>query len=447
MRALAAYVGGALKRRLPAEVAEKGKHHFLDTLAAMVSGSRLGPGLIAVEYMRGQGGRAEALVVGTPLVTSAVNAAFANGMSAHADETDDSHAPSFTHPGCGVVPAALAMAEREGSTGDALLKAVVLGYDVNCRATQALGVEALYGAHYSTHSIGPLFGAAAAAGALAGLGERQVRHLLSYAAQQASGLASWQRDEEHVEKAFAFGGMPARNGMAAATMVAHGFTGVDDVFAGDHNLFACLARGGGRPAEFARGLGRDYEIMRANIKKWSVGSPIQAALDSLQALMREHRFAARDVEAIEVRVGAKEALVVNDRTMPDICMQHLVALMLLDGAVTFASSHDYGRMRARSVLAERRKVRLIPDPALANARPRRQAIVTVRLKDGRSVRHRTRAVRGTADNPMTRAEVAEKCLDLMAPVLGRGRAKRLIEAVWAIERLASVRALRPLLRA
>ena len=133
MRELSAYIASAPRKPLPPAVLEKTKHHFLDTIAAMVSGSRLAPGKKAIGYVRTLGGVKEACVIGSTIVTSAVNAALANGMLAHADETDDSHAPSLTHPGCGIVPAALAMAERERRNGTALLHAVALGYDIGCR--------------------------------------------------------------------------------------------------------------------------------------------------------------------------------------------------------------------------------------------------------------------------------------------------------------------------
>src|SRR5207253_10744637 len=110
----------------------------LDTIAAMISGSHLAPGMKAIAYVKTLGGVKEAAVLGSRFVTTAVNAALANGMLAHADETDDSHAPSLTHPGCGIVPAALAMAEREQRSGAALLRAVALGYDVGCRLTLSL---------------------------------------------------------------------------------------------------------------------------------------------------------------------------------------------------------------------------------------------------------------------------------------------------------------------
>ena len=446
MRELSAYIAAAPRTPLPSEVVEKTKHHILDTIAAMVSGSRLAPGKKATSYVKALGGVKEACVIGSNIVTTAVNAALANGMLAHADETDDSHAPSLTHPGCGIVPAALAMAERERRNGTALLRAVALGYDTGCRLTLSLDPYQFREDGHSTHSFGPMFGAAAAAGALAGLKEQQVRHLLSFTAQQASGVSCWMRDGEHIEKAFDFGGMPARNGVAAATMVASGFTGVEDVFSGERSFFVAYGRKPD-PAALVRGLGVDYEIMNTNIKRWSVGSPIQAPLDSLIDLIRAHQIKAGEVERVVVRVARQGANTVDNRAMPDICMQHMCAVMLIDGQATFASSHDEKRMRDRNVLALRSRIELRGDDALSAAMPSRQGIVEITLRDGRELRHHTKDVRGSAENPMTRSEVDEKSYDLIAPVLGSIRARRLCDAVWQLERVRDARALRPLLRA
>ena len=442
MSQLSAYIAQALRKPLPAPVVEKTKHHILDTLAAIVSGSRLLPGRKGISFVKTLGGTREACVVGSRIVTSAVNAALANGMSAHADETDDSHAASLTHPGCGVVPAALAMAERERRDGAALLRAVALGYDVGCRLTLSLDPYRFREDGHSTHSFGPTFGGAAAAAALAGLKETQVRQVLSYAAQQASGISCWMRDPEHIEKAFDFGGMPARNGVTAAAMVAHGFSGVDDVFSGERSFFVAYK---GNPDALVRELGETFEIMNASIKRWSVGSPIQAPLDSLAELMGKNDFEIKDLERVVVRVAHQGANTVDNRDMPDICMQHMCAVMLLDGTVSFKSSHDEKRMRSRGVVAIREKLQLVVDDDLTRAMPSRQGIVELELADGRRLRHHTRAVRGTPENPMTRAEVDAKSYDLMVPVLGRGRARKLCDAVWQLDRMDDARKLRSLL--
>jgi 2-methylcitrate dehydratase PrpD len=128
-------------------------------------------------------------------------------------------------------------------------------------------------------------------------------------------------------------------------------------------------------------------------------------------------------------------------------MQHMCAVMLLDGTVSFKSSHDEKRMRDPRVAAARQRVQLHGDDAMSAAMPSRQGIVELELADGRRLRHHTRAVRGTPDNPMTRAEVDEKSYDLLAPVIGRGRARKLCDAVWTLDKIDDVRSLRPLLRA
>ena len=271
-----------------------------------------------------------------------------------------------------------------------------------------------------------------------------MRHLLSFTAQQASGVSCWARDRDHIEKSFDFGGMPARNGVAAAAMVAHGFTGVDDVFAGERNFFIAYGRQP-EPDLLVRGLGVEFEIINTNIKRWSVGSPIQAPLDSLHELIREHEMTAADIDKVVVRVSHQGANTVDDRNMPDICMQHLCAVMLLDGTVTFKSSHDEKRMRAPNVMALRERIELHGDDALTQAMPSRQGIAEIKLRDGREFRHHTQAVRGTAENPIAGDEVDAKSYDLMAPVLGSERTEALIQRVNALEDVGNVRDLLPFL--
>jgi 2-methylcitrate dehydratase PrpD len=445
MQRLAAYISNSPKEKLPAPVVEKTKHHILDTFAAMVSGSKLLPGRKAISFAKTRGGTKEACVAGAGFLTTAENAALANGMLAHADETDDSHAPSLTHPGCGIVPAALAVSERQGSSGEALLRAVAVGYDVGCRLTMSLNAYEFREDGHSTHSFGPMFGAAAASAALLHLKDSQVRHVLSYTAQQASGISCWMRDEEHIEKAFDFGGMPARNGVAAAVMVGHGFTGVEDAFSGERSFFVAYGRDP-KPEKLVEGLGERYEIMNTNIKRWSVGSPIQAPLDALLLLIEKHKVKAEEVERVIVRVAHQGANTTNNRDMPDICMQHLCAVMILDGTVSFKSSHDEKRMKNPKVLGLRRKIELLGDDELTRAMPSRQGIVEVFLRGERTLRHHMKAVRGTAENPMTRAEVDAKGYDLVAPVLGRDRARKLCDAIWNLDRLKDVRNLRTLLK-
>ncbi len=448
IESLASYISGALARELPAEVEEKTKQHVLDTLAAIVTGAQLKPGELAVAFARDQGGPPESTVVGSNVATTAINAALANGMLAHSDETDDSHAPSLTHPGCQIVPAALAVAEREGASGEALLRAVALGYDVGSRIGRAMGGIGARGVHgHATHAIGPMFGAATAAAALVGLDERGVRHCLAYTAQQASGITSWARDSEHIEKAFVFGGMGARNGVTSALFVRSGMTGEEDVFGGDFNFLDVYCPNRGELAEWVASLGSHYEISITNIKKFSVGSPIQAAADAMTGLVTEHRIAADDVEDVEVLLPPNGASIVNDRSMPDVNCQYCMAAVLLDGGrLTFDATHSYERMSDPEIVAIKSRVRLTPNPEFVGMERQRPATVRIRMKDGTLHERHVPAVRGTWDSPMTHDEVDAKAVDLIGGVYGATRARELADAVWGLDLLASVRSLRPLLQ-
>jgi 2-methylcitrate dehydratase PrpD len=123
-----------------------------------------------------------------------------------------------------------------------------------------------------------------------------------------------------------------------------------------------------------------------------------------------------------------------------------VAVMLLEGTASFTSAHDITRMQDPAVLRQRAKVKLIPDEELERQRPAREANVEVVLTDGQKFSRHVNAVRGTAQNPMTREEVMEKCRDLMAPVLGNKQCDALTTMVLALEKQGDLRGLRPLLQ-
>ena len=420
---LSEFIASAQQRSFPAEVSAKTAHHVLDTLAASVSGARLEAGKRAIKYVSRMGGAPQASVIGCRLRSSVIETAFANAMMAHADETDDSHAPSLTHPGCAIVPTALAAAEYFGANGSTVLRAVATGYDVGCRIALALGGLRLHQQHRSSHAVGSLFGAAAAAAVIAELDAERCAYLLSYAAQSAAGLTSWRRDRDHTEKAFVYSGLPARNAAATTCMVASGFTGVRDTLEGVPGLFAAYPTAA--PERAIEALGSRYEIMHTTIKRWCVGSPIQAALDSTFTLWASAPHQSSDVERVEVELPSDSVHVVDGNEMPDVSLQHQVALMLADRTVTFASSHDPTRVSDPVVASLRARVNLVGSDGLMNSDPPRQAKVTIWLKDDTRLFHHTSAVRGTPHNSMSTGEVAAKALDLMEPMLGT-RARQVV---------------------
>jgi 2-methylcitrate dehydratase PrpD len=439
---LARYMVRAREQTLPANVALECKHHILDTLGAMVSGSRLKAGEMAIAYVKAQGGVPEASVICTKIKTSATNAALANAMCAHGDETDDVELMTHAHPGSSAVPAAMAMAEREGRSGMEMLRAVVLGYDVCCRFLMAVGPDIVRGAHRSAEGLGSTFASVAAAASLARLDETGMRYALSYAAQQVSGLWSWTQDTQHVEKAFDFAGMGTRNGLTAATMVQAGFTGVLNVFDCEHNVLEALSSQP-RPSEMVAGLGSRFFAAETSIKTFSVGYPIQSPLDAFLILRRDNSLRPENVERIVVRLPVDGAGIVDNSSMPDVNVQYIIAVALVDGAVSFEASHSYARMADPQIRALKDRVQLVADPKLADPAAPRSGLVEVTLKDGRTVSHFTRFPPGTKENPLSTEGLNAKVRDLMMPVLGAERTANLIQRVNTLEDVRDVRDLRP----
>ena len=443
MQELSAYIAGARRRKLPKAVVARAKNHIVDTVAAILSGSRLLPGKKVIAYVKPLGGARDAGIIGTRHVTTVMNAALANGTCGHADETDDTHPPTRSHPGTSVLPAALAIAEKHALSGEQLIRAVVLGYDICARTLMALNTRKIVPDGRHAGATGQVYGAMAAAAALLKLDVRQVRYALSYTFEQTAGVTTMYRDTEHIEKAYAMGGMPAHNGAQAALMAAAGFTGVEDIFSGEPNFFSILSPEGD-PAVLVRGLGQEYEIMRGGIKRWSIGGPIQAPMHVLHEMIRQHGIRAGDVKKLVVGVPQEQLEVVDKREMVDISLQHLLAVMLVDGTMSFAAAHDAARERDPAVLKVKRVIQAVADASIPNAVRGWRSRIAVTLKDGRTLEHETLAAKGTAENPLTREDVTDKALDLMAPALGKKRSLTLINALYDLDRMPDVRVLRRL---
>jgi 2-methylcitrate dehydratase PrpD len=265
-----------------------------------------------------------------------------------------------------------------------------------------------------------------------------MRYALSYAVQQVSGVWSWERDVEHIEKAFDFAGMGARNGVTAAMMAQAGFSGVPDVLEGEHNALEAHSAQP-RPEEMAADLGRRFYVTETAIKTFSVGYPIQSALDALLMLRREHGLTAENVDRVVARLPEDGAGIVNNSAMPDVNLQYLMAVALIDGTVSFDASHSYERMKDPQVLAVKRRIELVGDRGLVDAAAPRSANVEVRLRDGRTVSHFTRHAPGTKENPLDTAGVAAKARTLIAPALGDRRCEQIIARINTLETLATIR--------
>jgi 2-methylcitrate dehydratase PrpD len=442
---VAAYVAGEEAGQIPENVAARAKLHIVDALGAMVSGTLLKPGRLIIDFVRKQGGAAEAIVVGSTLRSNRVNAALANGTLAHADETDDTHFPTQTHPSSIAVPAALAIGEQQRCSGKEFIAAVVLGYDILCRVCRTFDRKWMQDRCLNPGSICGGFGAAATACRLLKLPVTQVRCALAFAATQASGLTTWRQDPEHVDKALCHSGIPARDGVTAALWAQSGMTATGDIFAGPDNFLRPFAQPS-NTTELTRELGSRYEIMETGIKIYPGGQPMQATLTGYFRLVQENGLTAENIRKITVRLPESQSRTINDRHMPDINCQYLLAVAMLDGKIDFHSAHDFERMQDPEVLELKKRVEIIADPELTRRHPAvRSAIVEITTADGRHFSTLVDRLPGAPYNPLSATEVEEKFLSLSAPVLGEGRAKSIARTCLDLETLSDIASLAALL--
>ena len=368
-------------------------------------------------------------MAGEPQTLHPEEAAFVNAMCAHADESDDSHEPSRSHPGASIVPTAVAVAEHLGSGPDELLDAVALGYEACALVNWLFWATPAdrRRAHGSTHGMGGLWGSAVAAATLHGFDDDQMRSLISYTAQLAGGVGSWLRDEHHIEKAFVFSGMPAWNGVRAAALVDCGWPGVRDTLDGEPNFFSAFGREAEEQA-LERAAATVPIIVETNIKKYCVGSPAQAAVQAAEELRGGGDFALDEVREVRCVLPEDLARIVDQRAMTNINVQYLVARTLVDGRCTYAAAHDEEGAHHPDVAPLLARSRLVAD---ADMEPIRQARLEIDLADGRTLQRRVFPVRGTKDDPMSPGEVDTKALDLLSMGLPSAAAEDLVDACRA----------------
>jgi 2-methylcitrate dehydratase PrpD len=343
-------------------------------------------------------------------------------------------------PGPAIVSAAIALAERRGKSGEAVLRAVIAGYELAGRIPKALGVDNMRRAGLANHGVGPVFGTAAAAASLIGLPEERIGDVLTYCAQQASGSWQWLLDVEHIEKSFVFAGMGARAGLSAALMAEAGFRGVRDSLDNPAGwMCAAPFRGGdgdGDRAYLIEGLGVRSELHHTAFKRYPVGGPTQPAVEGLLKLLPEIDRGA--VERVVISMpGRWQAF--RDAAMPALNLRYLFATILIDGKLDFVSAQSRERMlgdEAVKALMEKIDVRHDAAQEAPKGSPRTEsARVEIELAGGARKEIYVPHVVGFPSHPMSGAEVNAKAMELMAPQLGEARARVIIAQVGAIEQL------------
>ena len=446
---LARFISGSPEAEISSEFRDLAKRHILDTLASIVACRDLEPSVLARTFALEQSGDARrnaVTILGTSEKAALIDAVFASAMAGHGAEINDFIPSSFVQPGPSIVSAALALAELRGGGGDAVVRAVVTGYELAGRIPRALGIDNLRRFNIANHGIGPVFGVAAAAASMMRLPEDRIGDLLSYCVQQASGCYQWLLDVEHIEKSFVFAGLGARAGLQAALFTEAGFRGVRKAL--DHPagwMGSATFTGPGSDADrnyLIEDLGVRSELPLTAYKRFPVGGPTQPAVQGILELLPEVDVA--DVERIRIEMpGRWEAF--RDAEMPALNLRYLMAIILLDGELDFVGAQSLERMHGdAAVRALMERVEVVHDPEQEHApgeARRESARVSVRHASGRTLEIFVPYVVGFPSHPMSRGEVEAKALELLSRPLGRGKAEAIVAAVRDLEAATKVSSL------
>jgi 2-methylcitrate dehydratase PrpD len=389
--------------------------------------------------------------VGTPLRASVEDAALANGTAGHALDYDDTHQSLSGHPSVPILPAVLALAERQHASGAALLTSFVVGVEIEAKLGRALNP-----AHYETgwHATATLgvFGAAAGAAKLLGLSADRTAHALAIAASLASGIkANFGTDCKPLHA-----GHAARCGVEAALLAAAGFTGNPRAL--EHVDGFGSTHGAGSPPAWdlaTAGLGAPHDVVDpgVGVKRFPACASTHQALDATLALAEEHAIDPAAVEGVECGVYylAPHQLIYERADTPlqgKFSMAYCVAVALLDRTVGLAQFTDE-RVQRADVQALMPRIRMFvhPEQTTRDCLPTRFSEVTITLRDGQRLSRRVRHAKGQPGNALTDGELTVKFRDCAARVLPGERVQAVLAAVQALETAADVISLARLLAA
>jgi 2-methylcitrate dehydratase PrpD len=447
---LAEYAATLAYEQIPPAVRDATKQYVLDTIGCGIYGAQTPWAKTVNSFILEQGGRPDATLWLEGFRGPANTVALGLGVMMHSFELDDYHSGAKLHPGAVVLPAAFAVAERQGASGRDLLRALVAGYELMIRTSLAAGTLSLRRRGWHITGICGTFGAAAAAGQLLGLDNLQMANALGLAGTQSAGLFAFTCDGANSKRLHP--GRSAQSGVVAAELAARGFTGPTAVLEYEDGGFCRTFSDESDLALLTRGLGEEYVTAGVSLKPYACCGSTHSSIDAVRWLARTHHIQPPDVAEIVVANHSVVQLQTSWWYEPVSPMQ---AQMNIEYCVAVALAEDNAgpQQFSSDKIADPRlvelahKVRFAIDPEIEQIYPRAfPGRVSIRLRDGRTVEHYVPGPKGSPENPMTLTEVAEKFHMLVDPVLGRDRAERLTALVADIETLENVQSITELLR-
>lgn len=453
---VAEFIATTQYRDIPASVIALGKKSILDGLGLALAGSRAASGGIVECYLGELGLSAgPATVLGTKLKVAPRFAAFANGIAIHADDYDDTQLAVakdrvyglLTHPTAPCLPAALAIAERDGMGGETFMTAYHVGVEVECKISEAINPRHYQEGFHSTATCGT-FAAAAAVASLLGFSPETTRRALSIAGSQSAGL---RENFGTMTKPF-HAGRSSESGVAAADFARLGWTAATNILEAPRGFFR--AAGGGFDEVAIRGkLGVPWTFADPgiSIKPHPSGSLTHPGMTKMRELIAVHDIRAADV--VSVKVGTNKnmpnALIHHrptDELQAKFSMEFCMAILLLDRRAGLNEFTD-ATVHRKDVQAMIAKVDFGVHPeAEAAGYDKMTTIIEIALKDGRVIKGQADFGKGSPANPMSYDEVAGKFLE-SADYAGWNKAKadQVVELVRGLEKVRDMREITRLL--
>jgi 2-methylcitrate dehydratase PrpD len=420
---------------IPDEARHYARRHLLDTVGVMIAGAAGDVASRAEAVLATVRPAGRIPVPGRARRADLIDAAFLGGTAAHGIELDDGFRQGSVHPGCVVIPAALALGCARHSDGQALMEAIVAGYETVITIGRACHPDLRQRGFHPTAAVG-VFGSAAAAGKLGALSPDRLANAFGLAASSAGGLFAFVNGGGDIKRLHA--GHAAREGLQAALLADQGVEGPPGVLEardGFMQAFSC--------AEKARVimLPPPFGISDCYIKPYPCCRHIQPAVEALVGVLTDENIASDEVERIEVatyRIAAEHAETGwDDFASAQLSFPYLIGLALKFRAIKLKHFADEVR-RDPGFATIARKLTVTAPPDVDRLYPQlRPARVTVTTARGSFTRQADEAL-GSRIVPLDDAALEAKFLDLVGPVLGTARAKALAEQLWSIDALSDV---------
>ncbi|MFI5420492.1 MAG: MmgE/PrpD family protein [Nitrososphaerales archaeon] len=425
-------------RSIPKDVIEQSKKMLLDTLGAMIraSSKRYQAGNILTKFVKEQGGKPLASIIQRGFKTNLVNAALVNGTFGYYCDVESHHVEAVAHVAAVIVPTSLALSEAYQLTGKDLLTALVVGYDVETRVSNALDPTQLYKRGFHPSCVAGAFGAAAAAGSLLKLNQNRQKMAFGLAGCQASGLLAWATDQTENSRPFQMG-LAARNGVTAALLAREEFGAPPSIFEGKNGLFNAFSDRP-KPKRLVEDLSRRFTIMEAAFKLYSCCAFLHPGADALLSIIRQNDLDHKQIAEITLRFPAPGASIIDNNELKSHNAQYILPILAV-----------FGEVNIEDILFERRtdpevnrlskNTHLIYDEELGPAFPEKYtSVIVVKTKDGKSFEERVEYAKGTPQNPVRFGDIEDKFRKLTARELSPAKIEKCITTVKEFDKLQTI---------